>query len=123
MPITSDILISEEDNIWLGYFSNDMFKLEGGDKVDITLECGARVFVKKTGVHMLWDKYVDEKLIEYNVVANEDAAVLSIDDNVSMDQAGVRPKRDLDQYDAGPSHGGYDEDYPLKGVKNGPEIE
>lgn len=63
MPITSDIVISEEDNVWVRYLSNDMFKLEGGDKVDITLECGARVFVKKTGVHLLWDKNVDEKLI------------------------------------------------------------
>ncbi|GMN66624.1 hypothetical protein TIFTF001_035685 [Ficus carica] len=101
-----------------------MFKLEGGDEVEVILDLGPQFTVKKIGVYLQWDKDASDKMIEYNVVANEDAAVLSGgDDNMSTDQAGIRPKRGLDQNEAGPSHGWYDEDHSPKRLKNGPEIE
>ncbi|EXB30997.1 TMV resistance protein N [Morus notabilis] len=108
MTITTDIVISEEDNIWLGYFSNDTFKLEGGDMVNISFDFGVRATVKKTGVHFLWDKCDDS--IKYISRANGYTTVLGDDDDVAKHEARIRAKRlRADEEEVAPSHRWSDE--------------
>ncbi|PON63963.1 TIR-NBS-LRR-like protein [Parasponia andersonii] len=112
-PITMDVLTSSKDSLWQGHFPNKMFKLEGGDEVEVILDFGRQFNVKKIGVYLLWDKDFGNKMIEYSSMANEDATVLSCDENcTSDDEDGVRPKRRLDQNEAGPSQSGYHDEDP-----------
>ena len=120
-PITMDILTSHKDSLWQGHFSNNMFKLEAGDEVEVILDFGPKFTVKKIGVYLVWDKYVDNKMIEYSFVPNEDAVGVSEDNNTSNDQAGNQPKRRLDQDEAGPSQSWFDEDHSPKRLRHDTE--
>ncbi|XP_021806791.1 TMV resistance protein N-like [Prunus avium] len=54
----------EDDYLWQGQLSNDMLRLEGGDHVSILVRPDDVDFVrvKKTGVHLEWDKLMKENM-------------------------------------------------------------
>ncbi|CAL8997833.1 unnamed protein product [Prunus brigantina] len=56
--------------LWQGQLSNDELKLKDGDKVLIELT-DDRVKVKKTGVSLVWDKFMNENIIDYHLCAYE----------------------------------------------------
>ncbi|XP_050249405.1 disease resistance protein RPV1-like [Quercus robur] len=70
--ITADVVISLEDHLWLGNVSKGEFNLEGGDKVDVTIDFGVGFIVKKIGVSLLYDGVLDGKMIPYASTSNED---------------------------------------------------
>ncbi|XP_021806790.1 uncharacterized protein LOC110750730 [Prunus avium] len=58
--------------LWQGQLSNDELKLHDGDKVliEIIYECNL-MKVKKTGVSLVWDKFINENMIDYHLCAYE----------------------------------------------------
>ncbi|CAL2236187.1 unnamed protein product [Prunus armeniaca] len=53
--------------IWQGQLSNDELKLQEGDKVLIQIvDEDYSVKVKKTGVSLVWDKFMNENMIDYH---------------------------------------------------------
>ncbi|XP_021802668.1 disease resistance protein ADR2-like [Prunus avium] len=60
------------DYLWQGQLSNDKLKLQDGDKVLIEIiEKYNAVKVKKTGVSLVWDKFMNENMIDYHLCAYE----------------------------------------------------
>ncbi|XP_034201989.1 disease resistance protein RPV1-like [Prunus dulcis] len=60
--------------LWQGQLSNDELKLQDGDKVLIEIIVGEYddgVKVKKTGVSLVWDKFMNENMIDYHLCAYE----------------------------------------------------
>ncbi|MDN4191028.1 hypothetical protein DDA71_11960, partial [Bifidobacterium longum subsp. longum] len=61
--------------LWQGQLSNDELKLQDGDKVliEIIVEdyYRVKVKVKKTGVSLVWDKFMNENMIDYHLCAYE----------------------------------------------------
>ncbi|CAL8997855.1 unnamed protein product [Prunus brigantina] len=60
--------------VWQGQLSNDELKLQDGDKVLIEIipkYDWAKVKVKKTGVSLVWDKFMNENMIDYHLCAYE----------------------------------------------------
>ncbi|XP_016646926.1 PREDICTED: disease resistance protein RML1A-like [Prunus mume] len=58
-------------NILQGQLSNDELKLQDGDKVLIEIIIDKWVEVKKTGVSLVWDKFMNENMIDYHLCAYE----------------------------------------------------
>ncbi|XP_016646920.1 PREDICTED: disease resistance protein TAO1-like [Prunus mume] len=58
-------------NILQGQLSNDELKLQDGDKVWIEIIVDKWVKVKKTGVSLVWDKFMNENMIDYHLCAYE----------------------------------------------------
>ncbi|XP_008223916.1 PREDICTED: uncharacterized protein LOC103323685 [Prunus mume] len=56
--------------LWQGQLSNDELKLQDGDKVLIEIIADYNL-VKKTGVSLVWDKFMNENMIEYHLCAYE----------------------------------------------------
>ncbi|CAL8997949.1 unnamed protein product [Prunus brigantina] len=54
----------EDDYLWQGQLSNDVLRLQGGDRVSILVRPDDFDFVrvKKTGVHLEWDKVMKENM-------------------------------------------------------------
>ncbi|XP_016647217.1 PREDICTED: uncharacterized protein LOC107880396 [Prunus mume] len=53
----------EDDYLWQGQLSNDVLRLQGGDQVSILVRPLVDfVVVKKTGVHLEWDKVMKENM-------------------------------------------------------------
>ncbi|XP_021826138.1 protein SUPPRESSOR OF npr1-1, CONSTITUTIVE 1-like [Prunus avium] len=66
----------ENWDLWQGQLSNDELKLQDGDKVliEIIVEDyydSRDVKVKKTGVSLVWDKFMNENMINYHLCAYE----------------------------------------------------
>ncbi|KAH0988874.1 hypothetical protein GBA52_000357 [Prunus armeniaca] len=57
--------------LWQGQLSNDELKLQDGDKVWIEIIVDKWVKVKKTGVSLVWDKFMNENMIDYHLCAYE----------------------------------------------------
>ncbi|KAL6297367.1 hypothetical protein ACE6H2_005509 [Prunus campanulata] len=63
--------------LWQGQLSNDELKLQDGDKVLIEIiveednSVKVQVEVKKTGVSLVWDKFMNENMIDYHLCAYE----------------------------------------------------
>ncbi|XP_020409808.1 TMV resistance protein N isoform X2 [Prunus persica] len=57
--------------LWQGQLSNDELKLQDGDKVLIEIIVDKWVKVKKTGVNLVWDKFMNENMIDYHLCAYE----------------------------------------------------
>ncbi|CAL8107729.1 unnamed protein product [Prunus armeniaca] len=53
--------------LWQGQLSNDELKLQDGDKVLIEIRVRAKEKVKKTGVSLVWDKVMNENMIDYHL--------------------------------------------------------
>ncbi|CAL8107931.1 unnamed protein product [Prunus armeniaca] len=53
--------------LWQGQLSNDELKLQDGDKVLIEIIVVEDESVKKTGVSLVWDKFMNENMIDYHV--------------------------------------------------------
>ncbi|CAL8107638.1 unnamed protein product [Prunus armeniaca] len=70
--------------LWQGQLSNDELKLQDGDKVliEIIPEKGYRGKVKKTGVSLVWDKIMNENMIDYHLCAYERRPYLVNDDDI-----------------------------------------
>ncbi|BFG15858.1 hypothetical protein CerSpe_021320 [Prunus speciosa] len=70
--------------LWQGQLSNDELKLQDGDKVfiEIIVEEYCRVKVKKTGVSLVWDKLMNENMIDYHLCAYERRPYLVHDDEI-----------------------------------------
>ncbi|KAI5356047.1 hypothetical protein L3X38_008942 [Prunus dulcis] len=73
----------EDYYLWQGQLSNDELKLQDGDKVliEIISEYKA-VKVKKTGVSLAWDKFMNENMIDYHLCAYERRPYLVNDDDI-----------------------------------------
>ncbi|XP_020420373.1 disease resistance protein RML1A isoform X2 [Prunus persica] len=71
--------------LWQGQLSNDKLKLQDGDKVLIEIrakyDC-AKDEVKKTGVSLVWDKLMNENMIDYHLCAYERRPYLVNDDDI-----------------------------------------
>ncbi|XP_007226918.1 disease resistance protein RML1A isoform X3 [Prunus persica] len=57
--------------LWQGQLSNDELKLQDGDKVFIEIIDEYNWMVKKTGVSLVWDKFMNENMIDYHLCAYE----------------------------------------------------
>ncbi|KAI5356132.1 hypothetical protein L3X38_009027 [Prunus dulcis] len=60
--------------LWQGQLSNDELKLQDGDKVLIEIiveEYDDGVKVKKAGVSLVWDKFMNENMIDYHLCRYE----------------------------------------------------
>ncbi|CAL2236134.1 unnamed protein product [Prunus armeniaca] len=57
--------------LWQGQLSNDELKLQDGDKVVIEIIHEYGVKVKETGVSLVWDKFMNENMIDYHLCAYE----------------------------------------------------
>ncbi|CAL8998004.1 unnamed protein product [Prunus brigantina] len=57
--------------LWQGQLSNDELKLQDSDKVWIEIIVDKWVKVKKTGVSLVWDKFMNENMIDYHLCAYE----------------------------------------------------
>ncbi|CAL2236104.1 unnamed protein product [Prunus armeniaca] len=68
--------------LWQGQLSNDKLKLQGGDKVLIEIIVEAKVKVKKTGVSLVWDKFMNESIIDYHLCAHEQRPYMVNDDDI-----------------------------------------
>ncbi|CAL8991488.1 unnamed protein product [Prunus brigantina] len=68
--------------LWQGQLSNDELKLRDGDKVLIEIIVEAKVEVKKTGVSLVWDKFMNENMIDYHLCAYERRPYLVNDDDI-----------------------------------------
>ncbi|KAL6297402.1 hypothetical protein ACE6H2_005544 [Prunus campanulata] len=75
--------------LWQGQLSNDVLRLEGGDHVSILLRPdddfitkydSVKVKVKKTGISLVWDKFMNENMIDYHLCAYEQRPYLVNDD-------------------------------------------
>ncbi|CAL8107964.1 unnamed protein product [Prunus armeniaca] len=60
-----------EPAIWQGQLSNDELKLQDGDKVWIEIIVDKWLKVKKAGVSLVWDKFMNENMIDYHLCAYE----------------------------------------------------
>ncbi|KAL6283916.1 hypothetical protein ACE6H2_014845 [Prunus campanulata] len=56
--------------LWQGQLSNDELKLQDGDKVLVEI-IDYRVTVKKAGVSLVWDKFMNENMIDYHLCGYE----------------------------------------------------
>ncbi|XP_021826153.1 uncharacterized protein LOC110767041 [Prunus avium] len=80
----------ENDYLWQGQLSNDVLCLQGGDQVSILVRPLVDfVIVKKTGVHLEWDKVMKEKMDNpdphlYDLETNRDFLSLSIMENLDF---------------------------------------
>ncbi|XP_016646924.1 PREDICTED: TMV resistance protein N-like [Prunus mume] len=69
--------------LWQGQLSNDELKLQDGDKVLIEIIIVDKwVKVKKTGVSLVWDKFMNENMIDYHLCAYERRPYLVNDDDI-----------------------------------------
>ncbi|CAL2236213.1 unnamed protein product [Prunus armeniaca] len=68
--------------LWQGQLSNDELKLQEGDKVWIEIIVDEWVNVKKTGVSLVWDKFMNENMIDYHLCAYERRPYLVNDDDI-----------------------------------------
>ncbi|XP_021826150.1 disease resistance protein TAO1-like [Prunus avium] len=70
--ITPNIWPIEGYYLWQGQLSNDELKLQDGDKVLIEIIPEYDwANVKKTGVSLVWDKFMNENMIDYHLCAYE----------------------------------------------------
>ncbi|XP_021826216.1 TMV resistance protein N-like [Prunus avium] len=85
--IIHDCRIEGRDScLWQGQLSNDELKLQDGDKVliEIIVNSDDWVKVKKTGFSLVWDKFMNENMIDYHLCAYERRASQNLvnDDDV-----------------------------------------
>lgn len=116
-PVTLDVITFGEDHLWQGQMSNQVFKLEAGDEVEVIVDFGEKFIVKKTGIYLVWDKIVDQNTIECAIETDKHTIVLSSGENVNQYQAGIGCKRDFDD-EAGPSSLFSTEDPSHKRLRN-----
>lgn len=93
-PLTNDVIMSTEDHLWQGHLSNKTFKMEGGDEVEIIVDFGAEITVKKIGISLIFDMYVDRKMLEFGSTSNGDVVVDRDEDAIQSE--GVGSKRGCD---------------------------
>ncbi|CAL2236215.1 unnamed protein product [Prunus armeniaca] len=73
--------------LWQGQLSNDELKLQDGDEVLIEIildryNWEEKEKVKKTGVSLVWDKFMNENMIDYHLCAYERRPYLVNDDYI-----------------------------------------
>ncbi|BBG96081.1 hypothetical protein Prudu_004784 [Prunus dulcis] len=69
--------------LWQGQLSNDELKLQDGDKVLIEIIPEYNwMKVKKTGVSLVWDKFMNENMIDYHLCRYERRPYLVNDDDI-----------------------------------------
>ncbi|CAL9028552.1 unnamed protein product [Prunus brigantina] len=83
---------SEDGYLWQGQLSNDVLRLQGGDQVSILVRPDDVEFVrvKKTGVHLEWDKVMKENtdiadLHLYDLEKNQDFSG-GVDESISRNR-------------------------------------
>ncbi|KAL6297357.1 hypothetical protein ACE6H2_005499 [Prunus campanulata] len=84
IPDIPDVCSTESYYLWQGQLSNDELKLQDGDKVliEIIVEAKYGGRVKKTGVSLVWDKFMNENMIDYHLCAYERRPYLVNDDDI-----------------------------------------
>lgn len=76
--------------------------MEAGDEVEIIVDFGAEITVKKIGISLVFDKYVDQTMLEFGSTSNDDVDVVDNQDkNIIENEGGVGSKRDFDNDDEG----------------------
>ncbi|XP_021826149.1 TMV resistance protein N-like [Prunus avium] len=89
-PEPPSFLSNEPEALWQGQLSNDVLCLQGGDQVSILVRPLVDfVIVKKTGVHLEWDKVMKENMDNpdphlYDLETNRDFLSLSIMENLDF---------------------------------------
>lgn len=92
--------MSTQDHLWQGHLSNKAFKMEPGDEVEIIVDFGAEITVKKIGISLVFNKYVDGTMLEFGSTSNDNVIVVdNQDENVSEDYGEVGSKRGFDDSD------------------------
>lgn len=76
--------------------------MEGGDEVEIIVDFGAEITVKKIGISLIFDMYVDRKTLEFGSTSNGDVVVDRDEDVIQSE--GVGSKRGCDNDDVGLSN-------------------
>ncbi|XP_021826143.1 TMV resistance protein N-like [Prunus avium] len=70
--------------LWQGQLSNDELKLQDGDKVLIEIivepDNWMKAEVKKTGVSLVWDKFMNENMLDYHLHLPTNLSVLKAND-------------------------------------------
>ncbi|KAL6297324.1 hypothetical protein ACE6H2_005466 [Prunus campanulata] len=84
IPYSTNMWPTRGYYLWQGQLSNDELKLQDGDKVliEIIVEEDDLVEVKKTGVSLVWDKFMNENMIDYHLCAYERRPYLVNDDDI-----------------------------------------
>ncbi|CAL2247695.1 unnamed protein product [Prunus armeniaca] len=102
-PVTS--CRTEGYYLWQGQLSNDELKLQDGDKVLIEIineYDWKEVKVKKTGVSLVWDKFMTENMIDYHFCAYEGRPsqnLVNDDDIIHVEYAyHIRKSPDLSKF-------------------------
>ncbi|KAI5355823.1 hypothetical protein L3X38_008718 [Prunus dulcis] len=99
-----------EDFLWVGHLSNYELNLEGGDSVHVVAEIpGFNFRVKKIGIRLVYDKFINEKSfegIQFFVPYLQGKRRISTDDDDDDDDDEGDDDDDDDEDDdeAGPSH-------------------
>ncbi|CAL8997884.1 unnamed protein product [Prunus brigantina] len=87
--------------LWQGQLSNDELKLQDGDKVLIEIVPEYDwAKVKKTGVSLVWDKFMNENMINYHLCAYERRPYLVNDDDIIHVECDnrIRKSRDFSNF-------------------------
>jgi hypothetical protein len=92
--VTIDVVISHEDHMGQANFPKSNFNLGASDEVEVIVDFGSGIDVKKTRVCLIYDKAIDGKMIHYASTSNKDAIVVD-DEYASTDQAAIGSKRGL----------------------------
>jgi hypothetical protein len=117
-PVTMDVVISHEDHMWQGNVSKSNFNLEAGDEVEVIVDFGSGIDVKKIGVRLVYDKVVDGKMIHYASTSNKDAIVVSDNEDAStIDQVVIESKRGHRDDKAESSRGCFDDEREAKRLR------
>ncbi|KAJ6697489.1 hypothetical protein OIU85_003825 [Salix viminalis] len=54
--VAINLVKSCEDHLWQGHLSNKVFKLGSEDEVELIVDCGNTMIVKKTGVYLVFEQ-------------------------------------------------------------------
>lgn len=103
-PLTNGVIMSTKDHLWQGHLSNQAFKMEAGDEVEIIVDFGAEITVKKIGISLVFDKYIGTKMLEYTSASTDDAIVVNEDKDETEGEGGAGIKRGCNDDDVGQSN-------------------
>ncbi|KAJ7950636.1 TIR-NBS-LRR disease resistance protein [Quillaja saponaria] len=104
-PVTPDVVISPEDLLWQSILSNKVFKMEGGDEVEVIVDFGPQFTVKKTGINFVYINSMDGTMIQYPSISHGNAIECIDVEDIDNDGTEITCKRGRESGGgAGPSN-------------------